>query len=1227
MTVSVECPKCGKSYNVRDESIGARANCKSCGATFTLSISMDDTGKSSSKDADSDKAPAKKAEARSSHAKSSAGKAEAQRSSAGQSKKPVPEKVPKKLGNYVVQRKLGAGAMGVVYLGRDPVLDRKVAIKVLPASLSSDEERLKRFLREAKSAARLIHTNVAAVHQAGAEGRLAYIAMEYVEGMSLDQVVSEGKPMDWKEATRIIRDAAAGLGAAHAIELVHRDIKPGNLMRTKDGVTKVVDFGLARGQQTDTQLTQQGTLLGTPAYMAPEQWMGGEVDGRTDLYSLTCTYYYLLTGQLPFDAPSMPALGYQHRYEAFPDPREHVAGLPDGVCRALVQGSAKKPEERFQNAEELVSALDVLLACPEESLTFGSSWQEMGAATDAEPSAAVDPLPNGFPKIEASAAALPQSQPSVAVRSKLEIPVWVWAAVGGGIVALLLLLGVVFIFSSKHGTVQITLHNADDNVKISLDGDTISIDGLKELLKLKVGEHNLVASSPNFETVTQSFRVKEGETTVVEVTFVPKAAPDTVAEGAASPATYRVTLDPPQATLAASGEGASVTGQGGERIVRVAEADGQSKVTLVAMLDGYQDHRQELQPVAGETRHLIVRLEPVPKPSPKPQVSESPKKKTTIATKSGQTQAMTPSVPSPDETPDVGEPRGGGKPTEVSGDSSLGKTMTNSIGMKLVLIPQGEFMMGSQESQEQLSKAFPTHVPKWVDFRDEQPPHRVRITRAFYLGAHEVTVGQFRQFAEEANYRTEAERDGQGGTGDEESGHAEVRRKPKCTWRHTGWNQSDDHPVVNVTWNDAVAFCEWLSGKEDKTYRLPTEAEWEYACRANTTTRWYHGDDIEGLAHVANVVDATAKAKWSAKYERDNRTTLHPLRASDGHAFTAPVGSFQPNTFGLYDMHGNVWEWCADWYSEDYYGTSPTDDPTGPPNGVLRVARNADWTANPLGSRSANRNGLAPDYRSGSSGFRVVMTMPDTTPAAKPTVDGSSAHKMPPLPKGCVVAYSFDRDTIFSQGSKQYVRDLSGNDYHGLLSNVTITDGSVGAAAEFNRTRRSHVTLPKEDGQYPAGDFTMVAWLSNVSGSILDLNCSVSGVPNHCGGALLWASGGQMRVYISCPDGRHGNDNSIMSSPDVLGREQWTHCAFRRQGGTIAFFANGNLDQVRPCPGGKIVYQYQAYDDNSVHIGLWRRKGWDDDSGYWGRIDEFVLFDRALSDNEIADLYRRQSGG
>ena len=128
----------------------------------------------------------------------------------------------------------------------------------------------------------------------------------------------------------------------------------------------------------------------------------------------------------------------------------------------------------------------------------------------------------------------------------------------------------------------------------------------------------------------------------------------------------------------------------------------------------------------------------------------------------------------------------------------------------------------------------------------------------------------------------------------------------KYSWRNAGFEQTDEHPVVCMSWNDAVEFCKWLSRKEGKTYRLPTEAEWEYACRAGTTTRYYSGDDPETLAKVGNVADAAAKAKFPE--------WTWTIKASDGYVFTAPVGRFKPNAFGLYDMHGNAGQWCADWY-------------------------------------------------------------------------------------------------------------------------------------------------------------------------------------------------------------------------------------------------------------------------------------------------------------------------
>jgi formylglycine-generating enzyme required for sulfatase activity len=165
-----------------------------------------------------------------------------------------------------------------------------------------------------------------------------------------------------------------------------------------------------------------------------------------------------------------------------------------------------------------------------------------------------------------------------------------------------------------------------------------------------------------------------------------------------------------------------------------------------------------------------------------------------------------------------------------------------------------------------------------------------------------------------------------------------------------------------VSWNDAVAFCEWLSRKEGKTYRLPTEAQWEYACRAGTTTRYYSGDDAETLAQVGNVADGTAKAKFPA---------WKTIQARDGYVFTSPVGSFRANAFGLYDMHGNAWQWCYDWYDSSYYAKSPVDDPTGAESGSNRVLRGGGWDRYAGHCRSANRLRGTPVDRDDYLGFRV----------------------------------------------------------------------------------------------------------------------------------------------------------------------------------------------------------------------------------------------------------------
>ena len=302
------------------------------------------------------------------------------------------------------------------------------------------------------------------------------------------------------------------------------------------------------------------------------------------------------------------------------------------------------------------------------------------------------------------------------------------------------------------------------------------------------------------------------------------------------------------------------------------------------------------------------------------------------------------------------------------------KQIENSIGMRFVLIPSGEFMMGSNESPETLAKAYPQYEPRrFVPLGDEAPVHRVRITQRFYLGQFEVTVGQFRRFVQGSGYTPESEADGTGGYGYNadyrpeltKRGDAFEGRDPKYSWRNPGFPQGDDHPVVNVTWNDAVALGKWLSQREGRTYRLPTEAEWEYSCRAGTRTRYFSGDDPQSLLKVANTFDADAAKGWP-------KWLSYAQPGYDGFEFTSPVGSFAPNAFGLYDMHGNAWEWVADWHHDDYYAHSPVYDPQGPTTGSVRVRRGGSWHTWALYARSSFRNWNTLESRYTLLGIRLV---------------------------------------------------------------------------------------------------------------------------------------------------------------------------------------------------------------------------------------------------------------
>lgn len=284
--------------------------------------------------------------------------------------------------------------------------------------------------------------------------------------------------------------------------------------------------------------------------------------------------------------------------------------------------------------------------------------------------------------------------------------------------------------------------------------------------------------------------------------------------------------------------------------------------------------------------------------------------------------------------------------------------MTNSIGMKLVKIRAGNYLMGAPDSDK--------NVPAY-----ERPQHRVRIRKPFYFGKFEVTNGEFRKFATSSGYLTECGRGHLSGAGYvRQQNQAMIVHRNGFSWRNTGYELTEDMPVVNVTWNDAQEFCSWLSKKEKETYRLPTEAEWEWCCRAGTIERFSFGDDHATLKGKINLADISLKA--------EGLTTPH-VDWNDGFAFAAPVGKFPANRFGLHDMHGNVREWCSDWFDYDakYYEKSPVHDPRGPATGQYGVSRGGSWLHRPAACRSASRIWHSRQYPSVDLGFRVVCEIPD----------------------------------------------------------------------------------------------------------------------------------------------------------------------------------------------------------------------------------------------------------
>ena len=797
------------------------------------------------------------------------------------------------LGDYVVLDRIGAGGMGQVFRAQHRRMKRLVAIKQLPAATTKDPQAVKRFQREVEAAARLSHPNIVAAHDAREERGVHYLVMECVEGSDLAEIVKKQGALPLAQALDCVLQAARGLEHAHTEGVVHRDIKPANLLLDKKGTVKILDMGLARFDTLaggDEGLTGTGNIMGTVDFMSPEQAEDTKhADARADIYSLGCTLWYLLTAEKLYEVGTVMKKLLAHREMPIPSltsARPDVPPAVDAVFRRMV---AKRPEERYQTMTEVIAALEAARHGRGGLLAEGSQVLPDPEASDPGLASFFKSLGDGT-----------------------------GTAVGAATVQK----------PAARGAVP------DDTSSRQID----SLTRPPRVSPLASGSRN--PTGINLGWAMLQLRTSRGAQVIAA------AAACLLLAGGYLLYSVIIKVETPHGTLVidCNVPGAeifvdeqkktTIAIPGDPQKVAVEVQPGQHKLKVTK--GGFQTHTETFTLTSNKSKSIKVSL----------QLSAEP-----AASLANMTP---PRLRAPFTFAEA-------KERQQNWANFLGTTVgaTNSLGVKMVLIPPGEFLMGSTD--EQVATAFKVaeevkadQITKDRIQQGERPQHRVVITKPFLMGVTEITIGQFKKFSA-TGYQTEAEKAAIAAKASQPPpatpGQVQTGSStPIPTYLSPGYIVYDNSPAAAITWNDAVAYCKWLSEQEKATYRLPTEAEWEYACRAGATTQYSFADDVALLEQHG----------W---YNQNAGNKSHP------------VGTRWANDFGLHDMHGNLYEWCHDFYAEKWYEQSPTDDPQGPSSGSYRVMRSGAAYSNASACRSATRFRSMPSSRTFYEGFRIVRVL------------------------------------------------------------------------------------------------------------------------------------------------------------------------------------------------------------------------------------------------------------
>jgi serine/threonine protein kinase/formylglycine-generating enzyme required for sulfatase activity len=858
-----------------------------------------------------------------------------------------PQDITRYFGDYELLLEIARGGMGVVFKARQVSLNRIVAVKMILAGSFAGPEGVQRFRTEAEAAAQLDHPGIVPIYEVGQHEGQHYFSMGFVDGQSLSKRVAES-PLPAREAAEIVRAVANAVQYAHDKGVIHRDLKPGNILMDKAGKPRVTDFGLAKLTESSSDLTGTGQVLGTPSYMPPEQAAGqvSAVGRLADVYSLGAILYCLLTGRPPFQAATPLETILQVKTQEPVSPRQLNAGIPLDLNTIALKCLEKDPARRYESARNVADELERFLngepivARPISTVERGWRWCKR------------KPL---IPSVVAAVLAI-STVAGLAFRH--------FSAIERG-----------KILQREEKSLQREVVTAVDAVQNSR-GPVVpfTIRDLKKLpskmplLELK----SRYAAAESDRKLPLAYALSEyGE---VDAEFlcsqIKQSAPEDVAN-------FVTAFEHDRDASLAAIQSSAAQGYSAQdwrlkaRLATVAlHLDNETIAADVCQIDDRPDPVQrtifidELPIWHGNLEKLVSHCKELSDPALRSALCMGVGSIPVDRLTSAETAAWKPVLSEWYQTaPDnVTHSAAGWALREWKADLPVVSTSSqpdenherfvNSLGMTMLKIRPGRFVR---------SAFFRAQVDQTM----KKTPQTVTLTRAFYLSDREVTISQFRQFVNDPQCPNE--------------------EKPENWQQANGAVNTvrDEYPKDSVNWYDCVLFCNWLSRKEslapgyERTgkklklrnfqneerevdewrlaanggYRLPTEAEWEYACRAGTTTDYASGSDL------------TLLRKYAVYQTGDS------IQA-------AACASKLPNGWGLFDMHGNVWEWCYDWYAEWYaeYPAGDLSDPIGLQVPLDRVIRGGGCGNAASYCQSADRGRNSPVTRHVDSGFRLARS-------------------------------------------------------------------------------------------------------------------------------------------------------------------------------------------------------------------------------------------------------------